>query len=217
MKQKNILTAAILFFSIAIGFSQTDNKEALIQKALTIKQLATEGYQNYDAAPLLEAADLLIETPQIRPFKASDFPSLERSKYFDAKALLLAAFQFTPANKRWKRKKIEKRMAQISDYETMAFSDGTLWVQEIGELDGGASLRFSRSFSAQKNIEFRLDNQGDLSLSVHYAKELPSLKKASLDSPILFDFTTDKATAYEVEVKNLADSPALDSVLMIMY
>jgi len=217
MKHQFILTVAILLGSTLIGFSQSDTKEELIQKALKIKSLATEGYENYDAAPLLEAAELLIETPQIRPFKSTDFPSAERSKYFDAKALLLAAYQFTPANQRWKRKKIEKRINQISDYETMAFSDGTLWVQEIKELESGQSLRFPRSFAAQQNIEFRLDNDGELSLSVHYAKEQPSLKKAAMDSPILLDFTTEKATAYEVEVKNLASAPALDSVLMIMY
>lgn len=216
MKQK-------LFFSIAfqicifVSIFAQETESELVTKVQTIKKLAKQGYENYDPNTLIAAAKILLETPQIRPFHSSKFPNNFRSKYFDPNALLLAAYQFTPKNKKAKLKKIQKLQDQISTYEKMAFSDGTLWVHEIEELTGGEAQRFSLKFAARQNIEFRLDNEGELSLSVHFAKTQPSLKKAALDSPILFDYTAAKTANYDIEVKNLADSLAMDSILMVMY
>ena len=72
---------------------------------------------------------------------------------------------------------------QISDYETMAFNDGTLWVQEIDELNGGESLRFSLKFAAQQNVEFRLDNEEN-----PQSREVSAQRRALSTKSSIFSF-----------------------------
>lgn len=203
---------------LSTALAQYKDNQILYDKVSLITKLVDIGNDSRNPKLLIRAADILLETPKIRPLNPKSLPLGQRSKYFDPKALLDAARLMIPIDKKHQRRKIEKRIQKLRDYEKMTLLKGTLYVEPVKALDPEEEIRIPQDFGADRMVDFRLPKAEQLQLSIYIYQQGEPLEQAQNDSPILLSFTPKSTNKYEIGIRNLSKTNAQDSTtLMIMH
>lgn len=206
---------ALQFFSIPFAFAQFD--QTLVSKVVDIQELAMDGYENIDPTKLLKAAKILHDNPRIRSLRKLRNVSSSQPDFFNEKTLLDSAFNFTPINKKRKRRKIQKKIDTVSDHIKMGINDDDLLVEVIKDLQLGHSVTIPLVIGAKKLLQLHLEDAQQLVMSVFLEKETAALVSDTEKETISLQYQTKVSGNYKIEIKNQSYQQTLGTFLMIMY
>ena len=193
----------------------------------TIKQvfeLAKEGYDNMDSKPLIKAAKMLIDNPEVQIIKSQDEtdeyePSqdesvLESHNFFNPKELLDDAKKFAPFDAKilhWRIEQLEKR---LKDYREMSLKYNKIKVKNY-LVYGNNSKTISMKFNKDEKVNMSVRIGNNLRLRVLDATLKKSVGKSKfIGDARLLTFTSESDGSYKITIENTSDK-ANDCYLMI--